>query len=512
MKTLLTLILDGDFESGFHATLEIRQGDIHSPSQSRTQGRLSGNGNILNRYRDWQQRYLSLEMLFRALSANSEQVTNSSQGKEAFTAFRDAADVFEATLNDWLNNCVEFRGIRDKLLRSPRKFQLLLQTNNSWLQRFPWERWDVLVEAEAEFALSAIEYDCPKNLNLFSTPKGTVKILAILGQGTDIDRDADKQILDKLAGKAGAEITWKEQPQTSELNEQLWQQGWDILFFAGHSGTSEEGKRGEIQLNDRERLTIADLRFALKKAIAQGLQLAIFNSCDGLGLAHQLATEPDLYLSRAIVMREKVPDRVSPKFLQYFLSAYIRGESLNGAVVETRQKLHGWEQDYPCASWLPVVCQNPTVRSPTWQELRYGRQDLSPRYFRRKAVLTSFMVTVLLMVVRHLGVLQPWELQMYDRFMRWRSDEGTDSRLLVVELTEEDFDYQDERGMKRKWSLGDTALEQLLANLEVHQPRAIGLDIYRDFPASPENRDLARRLAETDNLPSVRAVTRRAGR
>ena len=339
-----------------------------------------------------------------------------------------------------------------------------------------------------------------------------MKILAILGQGTDIDRDADKQILDKLAGKAGAEITWKEQPQTSELNEQLWQQGWDILFFAGHSGTSEEGKRGEIQLNDRERLTIADLRFALKKAIAQGLQLAIFNSCDGLGLAHQLATEPDLYLSRAIVMREKVPDRVSPKFLQYFLSAYIRGESLNGAVVETRQKLHGWEQDYPCASWLPVVCQNPTVRSPTWQELRYGRQDLSPRYFRRKAVLTSFMVTVLLMVVRHLGVLQPWELQMYDRFMRWRSDEGTDSRLLVVELTEEDFDYQDERGMKRKWSLGDTALEQLLANLEVHQPRAIGLDIYRDFPASPENRDLARRLAETDNLPSVRAVTRRAGR
>lgn len=122
MRTLLTLILDGDFDSGFQATLETRQGDIHSPTQSRTQGRLSGNENILNRYRDWQRLYLSLEMLFRALSANPEQVTSSSQGKEALTAFHKTADVFQETLNDWLNNCVDFRAIRDKLLQSQKNF------------------------------------------------------------------------------------------------------------------------------------------------------------------------------------------------------------------------------------------------------------------------------------------------------------------------------------------------------------------------------------------------------
>jgi len=32
MKRLLTLTLEGNFEQGFDATLEIRQGDIHSPS------------------------------------------------------------------------------------------------------------------------------------------------------------------------------------------------------------------------------------------------------------------------------------------------------------------------------------------------------------------------------------------------------------------------------------------------------------------------------------------------
>jgi len=503
-KRLLTLTLEGEFEQGFDATLEIRQGDIHSPSQTRMKGQLSGNQDVLNRYRDWQQRYLSLEMLFRALSANPQQVTNSSQRGEAFMACRRAAEVLEKSLNDWLNNCIEFRTIRDKLLQSPKKFQLLLQTNNPWLRRFPWERWDVLAEAEAEVALSAIEYDCPNHLNLLPTSKGKVRILGILGEGAQLNQEADKQALEELAGKAGAEISWRVNPQASELNEQLWQQGWDMLFFAGHSGTSEEGKRGEIQLNEKEQLTIADLRFALKKAIARGLQLAIFNSCDGLGLAHQLAAEQDLYLPQVIVMREKVPDPVSPKFLRYFLEAYIRGESLAAAVGEAREKLHGWEQDYPCASWLPVVCQNPTVKPPTWQELRYGRRDnQSPWHLPRTAVVTSFFVTVLLMVVRQLGILQPWELQMYDQFMRSRPDEGIDSRLLVVEVTEEDFTYQDEQGMERKWSLSDAALEQLLVKLEAHQPRVIGLDIYRDFPVSPEYQDLARRLAETEQFFAV---------
>ncbi len=385
-KRLLTLTLEGNFEQGFDATLEIRQGDIHSPSQTRIKGWLSGNQDVLNRYRDWQQRYLCLEMLFRALSANPQQVTNSSQRREAFAACHRAAEVLEESLNHWLNNCTEFRTIRDKLLRSPKKFQLLFQTDNPWLRRLPWERWDVLAEAEAEVALSAIEYDCPNQLNSLPTPKGKVRILGILGEGAELNQEADKQALEELAGKAGAEISWRVNPQASELNEQLWQQGWDMLFFAGHSGTSEEGKRGEIQLNEKEQLTIADLRFALKKAIARGLQLAIFNSCDGLGLAHQLAAEQDLYLPQVIVMREKVPDPVSPKFLRYFLEAYIRGESLAAAVGEAREKLHGWEQDYPCASWLPVVCQNPTVKPPTWQELRYGRRDhQSPWHLPRTA-------------------------------------------------------------------------------------------------------------------------------
>ena len=43
---------------------------------------------------------------------------------------------------------------------------------------------------------------------------------------------------------------------------------------------------------------------ALKKAIGCGLQLAVFNSCDGLGLARELEA---LHIPQMIVMQEPVP-------------------------------------------------------------------------------------------------------------------------------------------------------------------------------------------------------------
>ena len=61
---------------------------------------------------------------------------------------------------------------------------------------------------------------------------------------------------------------------------------------------------------------------AMKIAIAKGLQLAIFNSCDGLGIANQLAK---LYLPQSIVMREVVADEAAQKFSQYF---ELKGPSL----------------------------------------------------------------------------------------------------------------------------------------------------------------------------------------
>ncbi|MHC5833905.1 MAG: CHAT domain-containing protein, partial [Nostoc sp.] len=89
------------------------------------------------------------------------------------------------------------------------------------------------------------------------------------------------------------------------------------------------------------------------KAVSKGLQLAIFNSCDGLGLASQLG---DLHIPQIIVMREPVQDLVAQEFLKNFLQKFSSGESLYLAVRESREKLHGIEDKYPCAVCLPIIC------------------------------------------------------------------------------------------------------------------------------------------------------------
>ncbi|OZH56154.1 hypothetical protein AFK68_00025, partial [Hydrocoleum sp. CS-953] len=96
------------------------------------------------------------------------------------------------------------------------------------------------------------------------------------------------------------------------------------------------------------------------------LQLAIFNSCDGLGLARQLAK---LHIPAIIVMREEVPDVVAHKFLQDFLQLFTNDKSLYISVREAREKLQVMEDKFPGASWLPVICQNSAEVSPSWKNL-----------------------------------------------------------------------------------------------------------------------------------------------
>jgi hypothetical protein len=126
------------------------------------------------------------------------------------------------------------------------------------------------------------------------------------------------------------------------------------------------GSNGWIDINQTDKLTIEQLENALKTAIEQGLHLAIFNSCNGLGLARQLN---NLHIPQIIVMREPVPDLVAQEFLKNFITSFSGGKSLYVSVREAREKLQSMEDKFPCASWLPVICQNHAEVPSMWQEL-----------------------------------------------------------------------------------------------------------------------------------------------
>jgi CHASE2 domain-containing sensor protein len=224
-------------------------------------------------------------------------------------------------------------------------------------------------------------------------------------------------------------------------------------------------------------------------------------------LAYELE---QLHIPHSIVMREPVPDRVAQAFLTQFLKAFAGGETLHLAVREARESLQGWEGEFPAASWLPIVFQNPAVPALTWQGLQgilVGETQPillpRPRKLRHRiqlSIAASMAVTGLVLGVRYLGMLQPIELSAYDLLMRSRPAEKPDPRLLVVTVTEADLQSQTEDREPRRGSLSDRSLAKLLDKLIPAKPIAIGLDIYRDYPVSKTEPNLVDRLKNSDNI------------
>jgi hypothetical protein len=75
----------------------------------------------------------------------------------------------------------------------------------------------------------------------------------------------------------------------------------------------------------------------------------------------------DLHIPQVIVMREWVPDTVAQAFFREFLMRFAEGHSLYASVREAREKLEQLEDEYPCATWLPLICQNPAAEPMVWR-------------------------------------------------------------------------------------------------------------------------------------------------
>jgi CHASE2 domain-containing sensor protein len=101
---------------------------------------------------------------------------------------------------------------------------------------------------------------------------------------------------------------------------------------------------------------------------------------------------------------------------------------------------------------------------------------------------SSLGVTALVWGVRELKWLQSGELKVYDQMVRSRPVEGTDSRIILVTITEGDIAQQ-------KWPLSDNTINKLLQKLESYKPRVIGLNIYR-----PTQGNLAEGIPQSNHI------------
>ena len=119
------------------------------------------------------------------------------------------------------------------------------------------------------------------------------------------------------------------------------------------------------------------------------------------------------------------------------------------------------------------------------------------------SVLAGLLIGLFILGIRSTSILEPLELTVYDWLIQSRrGSEGADPRIVLITVTEQDILNQG------RWPITDAILAQALERLVAFQPRAIGVDIYRDIPVDPGHTDLNRVFVEH---PQIIAVTKLGG-
>jgi branched-chain amino acid transport system substrate-binding protein len=398
-------IIGGSFDDGFTVMLRILE-DGRIIQEYDNLPSLPTAPEMPRLYQEWQKISLNGSRKLQAVPAQETNVTELESWKQSTRSL-------EEYCRTWFNH-QEFRSLRDciradtkvitdasvpVIIKCPKQHELL--------HRIPWHVWDLFDRLpNAELTLFS------RFGQQVSPLQAPVKVLAIFGSSHGgLNLNGDQKALDLLKQR-GAEITLISQPSNQELSDLCFHHDWDILFFAGHS--SSEVQSGQIQIRDGDFLQLDSLRQNFSRTVRRGLKLAIFNSCDGLGIADFLGS---LGLPNAIVMREPVPDIIARQFLFYFLEQFSQGIPLFLAVRQARDRLEAIQASiFPGASWLPVVCINPSQAELVWPEptppqeltnptppaLPLGLSGLNRRYLLMglAAIASIFTVATLVMINR----------------------------------------------------------------------------------------------------------------
>ncbi|QLE59837.1 CHAT domain-containing protein [Nostoc sp. TCL26-01] len=394
--------------------------------------------NLINSFRQWQ-KYIAPNLhdaSVRRIKLEPLAKNNHLESDDSNINFEQIANNFKTGLNHWLNESgwINEDGNKDPKIKQvlesyyagKEEIQVFIQTENRDLRALPWQEWDVLQRffinhSHTEVSISATNFKRPEQKQTLLLD-ARVRILAVFGDET-LDLDEEKSLIASLE-KYGGLIEFLHQPNREALEKALQEpKGWHIFFFAGHSGSDKNGKIGWIEIKPGERIPIDDLTTQLEKLIRDKLQLAIFNSCDGLGLANQLTS---LSLPYCIVMREPVESLLARRLLKHLLTAFVKGKSLFASMRTAREFLRQeFDEDgkHPGKSWLPVIVANPEARSLTWDGMFTERRLDRKWEFLLLAILLLAVIGLPLSIWLEFGNFQTFKLyaQLYPHIVIYPS-------------------------------------------------------------------------------------------
>jgi hypothetical protein len=246
--------------------------------------------------------------------------------------------------------------------------EVFLTCNTLELARFPWENWQIGLEAGLSGTIRIARTPLNIRHQTIKPQNRQSRILVILGDDTGLSFKTELETLKKqLNNLVYIEyVGWKWQVSSNDVTEIKAQildalsteQGWDALLFLGHSNeTNLTG--GELAIAPNTSIFLSEIAPQLLKAKERGLQFALFNSCNGIKIAESLI---DLGLSQVAIMRQPIHNTVAQKFLVHFLTALGSDRDVHSAMLMATQNLLQSNFTFPSAYLIPSLFQHPEAK------------------------------------------------------------------------------------------------------------------------------------------------------
>jgi ABC-type branched-subunit amino acid transport system substrate-binding protein len=248
--------------------------------------------------------------------------------------------------------------LTDLIDRRELPIRLVFETEPIWLQDLPWN-------ACRDSDLISRLYGMNKSINIVTgagiiadrvISSGLSKILIIRGDDEDIDTIKDVDFIKKNL-PAHIIPTIEIKPLDNHLTRVLLDNDWDAIFYLGH--TDDKGSDGYIHINKNQKISIDDFSKAFVKSVERGLQLLVFNSCSGMGLARKLNETlrgEGKKLPHIVVMRRPIGDSIAHDFIERFTKhLFVDNYSIERAITQTREFLRSLQHEFPGADSLPVL-------------------------------------------------------------------------------------------------------------------------------------------------------------
>ncbi|MEG4072403.1 hypothetical protein QUA30_06895 [Microcoleus sp. Pol14C2] len=267
-----------------------------------------------------------------------------------------------------------FRNVVDAVGGRTQCFEVFLEIKDSENWHLPWDAWKFREDYKnCEIIKSPSQYrKALKKATTGGMPlPSRGRILCVSGNSDGLDLRQDEKSLQRSFGDR-CELQFIQQPTPQQLRAHLSEdeKNWQILYYGGHSDSNSVN--GWLQINQANcdnNVTIDYLKEGLEKSIFQGLELLILNSCSSIQLAADLVAG-GLPLPSMIVMRAPIPDKIAHDFVKSLFGYLSKEYPLFLAVRKAKDYLQKWESEFPGASAIPVLCQQPTFDGLTLLQLK----------------------------------------------------------------------------------------------------------------------------------------------